>query len=130
ESNTVTVAIGGSSLRDIMINEFLADPPDGLAGDANHDGVRDSAADEFVELVNSTARDLDISGYELLSRSTTGATDITRHRFAGGTIFPAGTALVVFGGGNPDLSQPVFGGSQIVKASSGGLSLTNSGGVV
>jgi uncharacterized protein (TIGR03437 family) len=130
ESNPVTVAIGGNSLRDIMINEFLADPPDGLPGDANRDGVRESAADEFVELVNSTARDLDVSGYQLQTRSVTGATDVVRHRFATGTILPAGTGLIVFGGGNPDPSNPFFGGSQIVRASTGSLSLLNSGGVI
>jgi uncharacterized protein (TIGR03437 family) len=130
ESNPVTVAIGGNSLRDIMINEFLADPPDGLAGDANRDGVRDSAADEFVELVNSTARDLDLSGYQLQTRSVTSATDVVRHRFAAGTILPAGTGLIVFGGGNPDPSNPIFGGSQLVRASTGSLSLINSGGVI
>jgi len=130
ESNPVTVAIGGNSLRDIMINEFLADPPDGLAGDANHDGVRDSAADEFVELVNSTTRDLDVSGYQLQTRGATGATDVIRHRFAAGTVLSAGTGLIVFGGGNPDPSNPLFGGSQIIRASTGGLSLINSGGVI
>ena len=130
ESNPVTVAIGGNSLRDIMINEFLADPPDGLPGDANRDGVRDSAADEFVELVNSTTRDLDVSGYQLQTRSVASATDVVRHRFAAGTILPAGTGLIVFGGGNPDPSNPIFGGSQIVRASTGSLALINSGGVI
>jgi uncharacterized protein (TIGR03437 family) len=130
ESNPVTVTIGGNSLRDITINEFLADPPDGLAGDANHDGVRDSAADEFVEVVNSTARDLDVSGYQLQTRGVTAVTDVVRHRFAMGTILPAGTGLIVFGGGNPENSNPIFGGSQIVRASTGSLSLINSGGVI
>jgi len=130
ESNKVTVNISGTSLRDVMINEFLADPPDGSAGDANQDAIRDSSADEFVELVNTTTRDLDLSGYQLQSRSATGSTDIVRHRFADGTILVAGTALVLFGGGNPDPMNSIFGGSQIGKASTGGLSLNNSGGVI
>jgi uncharacterized protein (TIGR03437 family) len=70
ESNFVTVILSGSSQREVIINEILADPPDGIAGDANHDGVRDSSHDEFVELINTTARDLDISGYELQSRGS------------------------------------------------------------
>ena len=55
---------------DIMINEILADPPGSAAGDlqgdANHDGVRSSSDDEFVELANSTTHDIDMSGYQLL----------------------------------------------------------------
>jgi len=130
QANATTVTLGGSPLRDIVINELLADPPDGLNGDANHDGVRDTSADEFVELVNSTTHDIDLSGYQLQSRSLTATNDTLRHRFAQGTTLFAGTAIVVFGGGSPNASDPIFGGSQVVKASSGGLSLVNGGGVV
>ncbi|HEX5888683.1 MAG TPA: lamin tail domain-containing protein, partial [Pyrinomonadaceae bacterium] len=130
QSNPATVTLDGSALRDVVINEILADPPDDLAGDANHDGVRDTADDEFIELVNSTTRDIDLSGYQLHSRALTSTTDTVRHRFASGTLLPAGAAIVIFGGGSPDIANPIFGGSQIVKASSGGLSLTNSGAVI
>lgn len=159
QSNPVTLTIDGSALRDIVINEILADPPDGLAGDANHDGIRDTADDEFIELVNSTTRDLDLGGYQLQTRALTSTTDTVRHRFAPNTILPAGTAIVIFGGGSPDttgssspgttdslsgggfskltnvgssteLANPLFGGSQVVTASSGSLSLPNSGAVV
>ena len=130
QSNATTLTISGSSLRDIVINEFLADPPDGLAGDANHDGVRDSADDEFVELVNSTTRTIDLSGYELTTRSLTSTTDTLRHRFSPGTLLPSGHALVIFGGGSPDPDNPLFNGAFVFKASRGGLSLTNSGGVI
>ena len=57
DSNPVTVTFTGDPGRDIFFNEVLADPPTGLAGDANHDGVRDGTQDEFVELVNGTASD-------------------------------------------------------------------------
>ncbi|PWT82894.1 MAG: hypothetical protein C5B44_01380, partial [Acidobacteria bacterium] len=99
DSNSVTVTLSGSTLRDIVINELLADPPDGIAGDANHDGTRNASDDEFVELVNSTERDLDLSGYELASRALTADIDTVRHRFTNRTILPAGTAIVIFGGG-------------------------------
>ena len=128
DGNVAATVIGGSSLRDIMINEVLADPPDGFAGDANHDGTRDSSADEFIELVNSTVRDIDLSGYLLQTRSLSSTTDVVRHRFASRTILPAGTALVVFGGGT--INQASFEGAQVMKASTGGLSLNNSGGAV
>ncbi|MBA3513141.1 MAG: lamin tail domain-containing protein, partial [Pyrinomonadaceae bacterium] len=130
ESNVVDVKLNGSSERDIIINELLADPPDGSSGDANHDGVRNSAQDEFVELLNTTERDIDLSGFQLQTRIPSGPTDIIRHRFAAGTVLPAATAIVVFGGGNPDSANSAFGGAGISKASSGGLSLLNSGGVV
>ncbi|HEV2885232.1 MAG TPA: hypothetical protein VGW36_10260, partial [Pyrinomonadaceae bacterium] len=58
DSNPAQVTFTGDSSRDIVINEFLADPPGSAAsdlqGDANHDGTRDSGDDEFVELVNAT----------------------------------------------------------------------------
>ncbi|HJX90774.1 MAG TPA: lamin tail domain-containing protein, partial [Pyrinomonadaceae bacterium] len=130
EANLVSTTLSGSSIRDVMINEVLADPPDGIAGDANRDGTRDSAADEFVELVNSTARDLDLTGYQIQTRAANSSNDTVRHRFAAGTLLPAGTAIVVFGGGALNSTNSSFGGAQIVRASSGGLSLNNSGGVI
>ncbi len=130
ESNLTSLTLAGNSLRDIMINEFLADPPDGLAGDANHDGTRDASADEFIELVNITSRDVDISGYLIETRSATGPANVIRHRFAERTILSAGTALVVFGGGKPRPEDPVFGGSQVVISSTRALSLNNSAGTI
>jgi uncharacterized repeat protein (TIGR01451 family) len=130
DSNPVTIIFAGNACRDIVINEVLADPPDGSTGDANRDGVRDSNDDEFVELVNTTGNNIDISGYQLLTRSTSATSDTLRHTFAPGTLFPAGSAIVVFGGGSFNPTNPAFGGAQVFKASSGALSLTNSGGVV
>lgn len=129
-SNAVSVTFTGDPTRDVLINEALADPPDGIAGDANHDGVRDSADDEFIELVNTTTHDIDISGYQLLSRSSNATTDTLRHTFAAGTILPACAAVVVFGGGALDPNNPAFGGTPVVPATSGGLSLTNGGGAI
>jgi len=132
--NPVAVTFIGDSTRDILINEMLSDPPGAAAtevsGDANHDGVRDSGDDEFVELVNTTTRDIDLSGYQLLTRSSGTTTDSLRHTFAANTVVPACAAVVVFGGGAFDANDPVFSGSKVVKASSGDLSLSNTGGVV
>jgi uncharacterized protein YjdB len=132
ESNSVGAMFSGSSLRDIVINEVLADPPVGAAGDANHDGVRSSSQDEFVELVNATTHDIDISGYRIRTSGLSGAGTV-RHVFATGTIFPAGAAIVVFGGANVatfNPNDPAFGGAMVLTASTAGLSLVNSGGVV
>jgi uncharacterized protein (TIGR03437 family) len=130
DSNPVDVTFTGDACREVVINEVLADPPDGPDGDANRDRTRSGTDDEFIELVNRTTSDRDISGYQLLTRSSTASTDIVRHTFAPGTILPARSAIVVFGGGNLNPSDPAFGGAQIVKASTGGLSLTNTGGIV
>jgi uncharacterized protein (TIGR03437 family) len=130
ESNRVELTLSGSFIRDLLINEFLADPAEGLAGDANRDGVRDSSHDEFVELVNTTERDLDLSGYQLLTRGPTASNDVVRHRFAESSVLSAGSALVIFGGGTFSPINPVFGGSQVYKASTGGLSLLNSAAVI
>src|SRR6185295_555279 len=69
----------------LVINEVLADPPGSMAtdlnGDANHDGVRSSSQDEFVELVNSSNAALNLSGWTLSTRSLSDGTVRTRHTF-------------------------------------------------
>jgi hypothetical protein len=106
----------------LVINEYLADPPDQIAGDANGDGSRSTAQDEFVEIVNRTSQAIDISGYKLFDADT------VRHLFAPSTIIPPFEAVVVFGGGRP---QGKFGNTfenlLVFTASSGGLSLNNGG---
>src|SRR5262249_45064974 len=82
-------------LASIGINEFLADPPDGLAGDANGDGVRDSADDEFVEVVNRSEAPVYMSGFSLSD------SDQRRFSFPSGSIIPAHEVAVIFGGGKP-----------------------------
>jgi hypothetical protein len=119
-SNTATLQV---LIKDpLVINEYLADPPGGDAGDANGDGNRSSSQDEFVEIVNRTAEPFDISGYKLFD------TDAVRHVFSAGTVIPPFEAAVVFGGGSP---KGKFGNATedhlVFKASSGGLSLNNGG---
>ncbi len=134
DSNPVTVSFSGDATRDIVINEFLADPPvsttNPTVGDANHDATRSASQDEFIELVNSTPKDIDISGYQILTRSSSGVSDVLRHSFDAGTILGACSQLVVFGGGSPNPANPAFGGALIITASSGSLGLTNSSGLI
>ncbi|MDQ1525326.1 MAG: large repetitive protein [Pyrinomonadaceae bacterium] len=116
----------------LVLNEILADPPDGAAGDANHDGTRSSTQDEFIELVNASTIDLDLSGYQLTTRNASGA-DIVRHTFTADTIIAPGAAVVVFGGAQAatfDPAHTAFAGALVLTASTGGLSLTNGGSVV
>jgi Calx-beta domain/Lamin Tail Domain/WD40-like Beta Propeller Repeat len=131
ESNPVTVNFLGDPSRAILFNEVLADPPDGAAGDANHDGVRDGTQDEFVELVNGSAGEtIGLSGWTIKTRATGSTTETTRFTFPSGTSLPAGQSLVVFGGGGPAFNpnDEIFGCAQVLKiSSSSGLSLTNTG---
>jgi uncharacterized protein (TIGR03437 family) len=134
DSNPVTVEFAGSANRDVLINEFLADPPGSVAtdtsGDANRDGVRDASDDEFVEFVNTTTRDIDISGYRVLTKGT--GADILRHVFAAGTILRSCSAVVVFADSNNnfDPNDAAFGGALVIKSSTRSLSLVNSSGVI
>ena len=59
---------GEAPAADWVINEILADPASGLAGDSNGDGVRDFSDDEFVEVVNVSGASVDISGWTLVRR--------------------------------------------------------------
>lgn len=101
-----------------VINEFLADPASDLAGDANGDGVRSSSADEFVEIVNRTGDDMDISGWTLSDGFS------VRHTFPADTIVFNGCSVTVFGGGTP---MGNFGNSLVQTASTGSVGLNNSG---
>ncbi len=101
----------------LAINEINADP----GGDANGDGVWDTSQDEFVEIVNLTAAPVDLSGWTLHDSI------IVRHIFPPGSILAPYQAALVFGGGAP---QGDFGGSLVQTASTGYLTLGNSGDTV
>ena len=101
---------------DLVINEVLSDP--GTVVDANGDGTFSSTQDEFVEIVNNGASDVDLSGWALNDGAG------LKHTFPGGSVVSAGCAVVVFGGGTP---TGAFGGALVQTASSGGLGLNNGG---
>src|SRR5262245_27340501 len=113
---------GAPFVATLIINEYLADPPAGSAGDANGDGTRDSAQDEFVELVNNGAVALNVGGF------TTSDSTSVRFAIPAGKIIPAGESAVVFGGGTP--TGP-FGNAAanglVFAVGGGGLSLNNGG---
>ena len=100
------VLLGKGGEEVIVINEILADPPGGLAGDANRDGVRSSSADEFVELLNTGLRPIEIGGWQLSDRGTASN---KRFAFPAHTWLDAGERAVLFGGGAPaGFHQKVF----------------------
>jgi beta-lactamase superfamily II metal-dependent hydrolase len=92
----------------VILNEILANEPGS------------NTAGEFVELLNVGGQSIDISGWVLLDA------DRVRHTFAAGTVLRAGRSLVVFGGA----SAIPPGMSDVVAASTGTLSLNNSGDTV
>jgi hypothetical protein len=106
------------SLNSVVINETLADPADDLPGDANGDGTRDSSDDEFIEIVNVSGAELDLSGWTLSDAVQ------VRHTFPADSVIPAGCTAVIFGGGVPTGG---FGGAVMQTASTGALGLNNGG---
>jgi hypothetical protein len=105
----------------LMLNELHADP-DATLGDANGDGQVDPVEDEFVEIVNSGLGPMDLSGWRLEV-----GFNLLVHRFPENTWLAPGSALVVFGGGEP---QGEFGASLVQTASTGGLELLNTGDIL
>jgi endonuclease/exonuclease/phosphatase family metal-dependent hydrolase len=88
----------------VFINEILANEPGS------------TTAAEFVELVNTGGQTADLGGWTLSDSLG------IRHVFANGTSLSPGKVLVVYGG-----ATAIPGGFLAVAASSGSLSLTNSG---
>lgn len=94
--------------RQVMISEFLANPPSGTL--------------EFVELVQLSSHPTDLSGWTLGDASS------IRHRFGSGAVMRGGQAMVIFGGFDA-LPSPVAK-AEFLSASAGGLSLNNGGDAV
>ncbi|GAB5551768.1 MAG: hypothetical protein Sapg2KO_13590 [Saprospiraceae bacterium] len=106
-----------------IINEVLYDPPGGDAGDANGDGTRSASADEFIEFVNDSTEEVDLSGFRLFDNTALGNNE-PRHTFPDGTIIPPGGVYVLFGGGTPFGD---FGTAQVGVSTSGNMNLSNGG---
>ncbi|MDX1641533.1 MAG: lamin tail domain-containing protein, partial [Balneolaceae bacterium] len=99
---------------DIVLNEFLADPPSG--SDPNGDGSPSTSDDEFLEFVNTGDSDLDITGWTIEEAGG------LAHTFPS-TVLSPGQPVVVFNGGSAD---GYFGGA-IAQISSDGFTLNNGG---
>jgi hypothetical protein len=99
DAGSLPVPLTGEGVETvIVINEILADPPSGEAGDANGDGVRNSNHDEFVELLNIGRFAVDLSGIQLFDQ---GSSASNRFSFPNGTLLPGHARIVLFGGGTP-----------------------------
>jgi hypothetical protein len=120
-----TLLLGYSASAQLIINEILYDPPSGIAGDANGDGTREPTEDGFIEFINNSATNLDVSGYMIYDFEIATSTRTLRHTVPTGTIIPPNGAFVVFGGGTPNGS---FGGAVVIAdTGTAGLSMNNSG---
>ncbi|MEY2923519.1 MAG: hypothetical protein RLZZ337_59, partial [Bacteroidota bacterium] len=108
----------------LIFNEVLYDPSNsGLDGDANGDGSYAQNEDEFIELINLSSQNLDMSGYTIFDDENL-AINSPNHTIPNGTILAPGKALVIFGGGTPTGS---FGGATVQTSTSGDLNMNNAG---
>jgi hypothetical protein len=111
----------------IILNEILYDPwNSGLDGDANGDGQYAQNEDEFLEFINLSSAELDMSGYKIFDEENL-AVNTPNHLFPEGTIVPPGKAIVVFGGGTP---TGTFGNALVQTSTFGDLNLNNAGDVM
>ena len=99
---------------DIVLNEFLADPPSG--SDANKDGTASTTQDEFIEFVNTGNSNLDITGWTIEDAGGTVHTFPT-------TVLEPSQAVIIFSGGS---ATSDFGGA-VAQISTGSFSLNNGG---
>ncbi|MGK7370699.1 MAG: lamin tail domain-containing protein [Candidatus Halalkalibacterium sp. M3_1C_030] len=111
EPSVFNLIIRDDDTPDIVINEIFANPVEGY-GDANGDGRANASEDQFIELVNNEGEPVDISGWTLSDNFG------LRFTFPKGTVLPAGTGAVVFGGGTPTGN---FGGARVFTADVLGL---------
>jgi hypothetical protein len=89
----------------IVITEVLADPPEGLAGDANYDGQYDPHEDEFIELYNAGSRRVSLAGWRLGDAGALSG----YFRFPADAVIEPGSYVVLFGGGKPtEFAIPVY----------------------
>ncbi len=92
----------------IVLNEFHYDPEGGdpenpgEGGDANHNGIREAQTDEFVELVNTSASAVDLSGFTFFEENADPTSGTPRHTVPADTVLAPGQAFVLFGAEDVD----------------------------
>jgi len=115
-------------LPKLVVNEFFASAivptAPGQGGipltDANNDGVISATDDQFIEIYNNSSTKVNIGTYKIKVNG------VTKHIFPAGSFIPAYSVIVVFGGGTPT----GFPEGVASVASSGGLGLSPSGGII
>lgn len=118
------ILLSSTLFGQLIINEICYDPSNsGLDGDTNGDGAYAQSEDEFMELYNTTGKNLDISGYTIYDAESLSLSS-PNHTVPANTIIPPGGVFVLFGGGTPTGS---FGGAVVQTSTSGDLNMNNSG---
>ncbi len=118
QSEVVPTCSDLPAIGDLVINELLADPGTGAKpNDANKDGLIDGDDDEFVEVVNVSAKTLLVDGVKV--RDASGKTTTV----AGGKCLPPNGALLFLG----KLPDGADFGDVIAIGATAGLSLNNDG---
>ena len=99
------LALPSLAAATVVISEVLADPPNGLAGDANGDGKTHSSEDDFIELYNAGSEAVDIGDWKLGDSSALK----NYFQFPKNTVIQPDSFLVLFGGGKPTgFTIPVY----------------------
>jgi hypothetical protein len=85
-------------------------------------GTTTTATDEYVELYNTCAANVDISGGTLVYRSAAGTSDVVFVTFAPGTVMVGGTFQLYAGSGYAGMSNGVYASAGMAQLG-GGLQL-------
>ena len=128
-SATLTVQDVSVSDLNVIINEMNSDVIE-TATDYNLDGlVDDELGDQYVELVNSSGRMVNLSGWYLTwDTGGTFAADRPIHWFPQGTWLPDGSSIVVFGKiSDAAAMDPTFGGATVQTARAADGSIKKNG---
>ncbi len=118
----------------VVINELLQSPV-GTGLDPNGDGIPEQGLeDQFIEIVNASGMQVDISGWTLrtIGQGVFGVNTLTIvHEFPDGTVVADQGSVVVFGGGDEaamnDPANDAYGGAivQIANQESNGVNLAS-----
>lgn len=111
---TITVNDDNSDISALTINEVCAE----ATADHNGDGVNSTTTDEFIEFVNTSGANLDISGWTVSDNNGVTFT------FPVNSVLITGQAAVLFGGG----TVPITLGSALAFKAPSGTNLNNTGG--
>lgn len=103
---------------DLRITEVLSDPPAGMDGDSNNDGLRNAYEDEFIEIINTTEHALDLESVHVF------VGEQYKFGFEEFCLQPK-DAVILFSRGSPNMPGPLN-----VLTTDTRLSLSNSGGSV
>jgi hypothetical protein len=114
---TIRCDLAAPPSAQVRINEFST-------------GVEGALTDEFVEIVNTGASAVELSGYKLVYRSAAGASDVSLGTLPNGTTLAVG-AFMLFGGSGYAGARPADRSfSTSLASSGGGLGLRDPAGIL